>query len=413
MSDVGGHFRDECGAVGPLGLEWTDDRTGETTRREFSRPAVLVGSHPRADLVIDGPGIGRRHAYLQMIDGRLFAIDLEGGDGLRWSGVPRPSGWLDRRRPLTIGPVTIQRVDSGEAAEVTASPGPTTARFVPKRDLPGVVFEVRGPFGRPKLLKMDRVLVLAGGSDRCQLKLADPNGAKFACAFVRTPAGVWVVDLLAEPALAVNGAPAASSLLEDGDLVQICGQSLRLNYDGTSTSSMPAVEAPAPPEPAPAPSPVAMLPPSMLPSLANGRPAPALRGELVAGPLLRSLVERPEPAENPPGHNSSSSPYGEALVMLVRLLRDVHQDHLKLVREELAEIHTLSAKMTAIQAQLDQAPAARAPAPAPSLPGPASWPEAPRPDPETVRHIVGERLAAWERERESRWRKVLDLLSRN
>ncbi len=230
---------------------------------------------------------------------------------------------------------------------------------------------------------------------------------------MKTPAGAWVVDLLAEPRLAVNGAPAASALLEDGDLVQISGESLRVNYDGsTSTSvSIPPAEAPAPSEPAPAPAFTSTSapapPPALLNSVSNGRPAPALHGELVAGPSFRPLVERGEAvemAQNAHNH-AAASPFGEALVMLVRLLRDVHQDHLKLVREELAEIHTLSAKMSAIQTQLTQNPPAASAA--------ESSPEPTRPDPETVRHIVGERLAAWERERESRWRKVLDLLARN
>ena len=38
---------------------------------------------------------------------------------------------------------------------------------------------------------------------------------------------------------------------------------------------------------------------------------------------------------------------------------------------------------------------------------------APRPHPEAVQEIVGERLEAWERERQSRWRKFLRLLTQS
>ncbi len=41
----------------------------------------------------------------------------------------------------------------------------------------------------------------------------------------------------------------------------------------------------------------------------------------------------------------ASSPFGEALVLLMRLLGDVHRDHLKLVRDELAEIRRLGVEM--------------------------------------------------------------------
>src|SRR4051812_30355278 len=100
MSGDGGRFLEACGATGPLELEWEDREAGETARRAFDRPAVLVGRNPRGDLVLDHPGVSKRHAYLQVIEGRLHAIDLESRDGLRWSGVPRRSGWVDRGRPM-------------------------------------------------------------------------------------------------------------------------------------------------------------------------------------------------------------------------------------------------------------------------------------------------------------------------
>jgi hypothetical protein len=68
-----GQFLEACGASGPLRLEWDDWETGRPVTRDFERPAVLVGRNPRADLVLGHPLVGRRHAYLQLVEGRLFA----------------------------------------------------------------------------------------------------------------------------------------------------------------------------------------------------------------------------------------------------------------------------------------------------------------------------------------------------
>jgi hypothetical protein len=109
--------------------------------------------------------------------------------------------------------------------------------------------------------------------------------------------------------------------------------------------------------------------------------------------------------------------------MLIRLLGDAHRDHLGLVREELEEIRRLSRAMDGLRARLDRADAvgrlgAPAPGPEPSAP-PGPWQGAEngeqppvRPDPHLVHALLGERIAAWERERQSRWRKVLELLVR-
>jgi hypothetical protein len=100
----------------------------------------------------------------------------------------------------------------------------------------------------------------------------------------------------------------------------------------------------------------------------------------------------------------------------------MHRDHLKLVREELEQVRRLNQEMVVLRARLIR-PALRAPAagdpdagPAPANDGGAGagagLDDAPtdRPDPQLVQAFVGERLAAWELERQSRLRKVLDLL---
>jgi hypothetical protein len=134
-----GRFLEACGASGPLRLEWDDWEAGPV-RRDFQQPMVLVGRDPRADLVLDHPLVGLRHAYLQLVEGRLFAIDLESRQGLRW-GVPGHGGRVDRSRPVQVGVTTIRVVAGDRSGNGGPGPGPTSCRYEGRRPLPRAVLE--------------------------------------------------------------------------------------------------------------------------------------------------------------------------------------------------------------------------------------------------------------------------------
>jgi len=408
MSGDLGQFREACGASGPLRLEWDDWETGQPVRRDFERPVVLVGRSPRADLVLDHPLVGRRHAYLQLVEGRLFGIDLGSREGLRWGGVPRHGGWVDRSRPVQVGVTTIRVVGGDGGGDRGPGPAPTSRRYESRGSLPSAVLELGGRGEELRRLPLDRVLTLVGGSDRCHVRLPGPGISRVVCGLLRTPVGVWAVDLLSSRGIALNGVVCREARLEDGDVLRVGTLAVRLTYGGLA--SPPRPDAPA------------------LPAGSVSGPGPDRPG---VGTLLPALFDRPdvffsEAALRPlleatePSPDVASSPFGQALFLLIRLLGDMHRDHLKLVREELEQIRRINHEMTETRAGL--------PRPAPGTgaevvtagcaaeygsaePGPA----APQPrlvDPEAVQSLVGERLAAWEQERRSRWQKVIELLVR-
>jgi pSer/pThr/pTyr-binding forkhead associated (FHA) protein len=399
MSEEGDLFLEACGASGPLQLEWDDWESGEAVRRDFNSPSVLVGHNPDADLSLEHPRVGRRHAYLQMIEGRLYAIDLDSRDGLRWSGVPRRAGWIDRRRSMQLGPTTIRIIggDRAESEDSVAGPGPLSRRFVARHPLPGVVLEIREADGPPKRWAMNRSLTLVGSSPDCKIQLLEPGTSRYACGLVRTPKGVWMVDLLSSRGVSVNGVVCRQAKLEDGDMLQVGGQALRLIYDGTATR--PFHQALATPH---TPAPIDFL------ARTDQSPTDATQDawELVPEMILRQLQCRDGPAPE-----KLSTPFDHALLMLVRLLGDMQRDHVEVVREELEQIRQLGREMRSLRARSSEAdPATTQLAETP----PAIEQEVDfsrdRPAPQLVRAMAGERLAAWEKERQTRWRKVMGLL---
>lgn len=141
-----------------------------------------------------------------------------------------------------------------------------------------------------------------------------------------------------------------------------------------------------------------------VPSPLSRSGVPAGASPLVIPELLRPLIE----IDGPSGEGAA--PFSEAMLMLIRLLGDVHRDHLEMVREELEQIRHLSREMAALKAKPIPSTTAPKKEPIPGPTTPVAEPPPARPDPMDVHFLVGERLAAWETERESRWRKVIGLL---
>ncbi len=401
-------FRAACGAGGPLRLEWSDAQTGEPVRQDFERPVIVVGRSRKADLIIDHPLVGKRHAYLQVVDGRLYAVDLGSREGLRWNGVPRHAGWADRSRPVQVGPATVRVVDDDRPVELPPGPGPTSRRYESPRQLPTTVLDFRGQGGEPRQFTLNRVLSLVGSSERCHVRLAAPASSKVVCGLVRTPAGVWAVDLLSSQGIAVNGVPCREARLEDGDLLRLGTLTVRVTYGGPARPSRP--DAPAPPAGS---TPTAG---SELLGITTLLPALFDRPEvLFSEAALRPLLEQSEPSPE-----LVSSPFGQALILLIRLLGTMHHDHLKLVRDELEQIRRINHDITDTRAGLARPtpgngvrpPSAdTTPEHATAKPG-SKAPQARVVDPEAVQMVVGERLATWEQERRGHWQKVIELLVR-
>src|SRR5947209_8935006 len=69
-------FLQACGASGPLHL--SVEHAGAAERYVLHQPFALVGGDPRADVRLTGGLVARRHAYLQVLGGRLVCVDLAG-----------------------------------------------------------------------------------------------------------------------------------------------------------------------------------------------------------------------------------------------------------------------------------------------------------------------------------------------
>ena len=107
MDDTGlDQFRAACGVRGPLCVTRPDGGSVVAVR-EPGLPFAVVGRDSTADLTLEDPAVSRRHAYMQVIDGRAFWIDIGGRGGVTWRAGRAKAGWADGRDGVEVGPFRV------------------------------------------------------------------------------------------------------------------------------------------------------------------------------------------------------------------------------------------------------------------------------------------------------------------
>jgi pSer/pThr/pTyr-binding forkhead associated (FHA) protein len=235
-------FRQACRLGSPLALECEvpDGSTDVANARSFDCPFVLVGRDPSCDLVLPDKQVSKRHAFLQAVAGQVFVFDLKSRTQIQWEGedASRPQGWLDEGRSITIGPYRIRRSGTADVADqyaegcVAASheqcapadsdSSPTAALELPIRMA-----------NCASLWPIVGRIALAGRAEPCHLVLADESVSRFHAALVRTPMGIWVVDLLAREGTHVNGERVRWAWLADGDTLRMGSFTFIVRYETT------------------------------------------------------------------------------------------------------------------------------------------------------------------------------------
>jgi predicted component of type VI protein secretion system len=232
-------FQTACGAVAPISLRIEIPGTSAALSRKWDAAFVLIGSDPRCDLCLEHRVVSKFHAYLQVIGGRLFCIDLCSDSGTHWENGSEGSGWLDAEKAVGIGPFRIR-----PAVNEQARPGdsilsqilnPLQALTRINNPLPYLLFDIERGNQEAVRWRMRQIVVLLGSSPRCNICMGGSNIEPFHCSLVRTPSGTWLVNLGGTTLL--NGESVSYARLYHGDLLQIGRFHLRAFYGQAETNS--------------------------------------------------------------------------------------------------------------------------------------------------------------------------------
>jgi pSer/pThr/pTyr-binding forkhead associated (FHA) protein len=423
-------FSEACGAAGTLVVDLHEQGRAEPTRRAFRQPFLLAGRHIDADVPLLESTADRRHAYLQTLGGRVYFVDLDSRQADRAGGSSTRSTWLDPRRPVRIGPIalSLRGDERGEAfAGDVDPPSPLSPEFARRMPLPGAILEVRAEEGKSLLWRMEPALALLGRSPSCSVRLQHPTVSAFHCSLVRTPKGVWVVDLLSRKGVVVDGKCERCFWVADGGEFRLGPFSIRLRYDTPGhRSALPAVSSRGL---------------SASRDLAGRVTGPALAPVPAADDSPQGLAPVLEQVAQMQGQMFDQ--FKQVMAVMAQTFSAMHQDHMEFVRHELAQIRRLTDEMQDLRARWEQSHSAALDQPRPrsrkSLPplalgaiglaeGPPArlpgggWDGLPEPtngdhdggglkDPKEVEAFVSERLAAYERERQSCWNRIVRVVT--
>ncbi len=425
-------FLKECGLTDPFRVEVDFKGDSSTQFQEYRQPFLVIGRRAGSDMLLDHWLVSRRHAYLQLIEGRFCCVDLGSRTGTHGGDATERAGWLEPGRAIQIGPYAVR-------PELP----PVSDRDYPP--LPVVTWTITSPTDEPSFWTMNRGIALIGRSPACRIRLHEGDVSRFHCSLVLTTGGAWAVDLLSQRPVLVNGRTVRLARVEPGDELRIGRHILIPEYDYSlvkvpvqrpTPGGTPSVASTRPPDPATDHLP-ALNPTVIPPGLAWNRPEPLAvpGGDLSQGidPTVNSLVQQFGAMQQ-----QMFDQFHQTMMMMFEGFAALHRETSSSIRAEFDEVRKLSQEIESLRAETAKLAEAttlsiQQPAfqrvnqpPDPGRNGRADRPdEPPKPAPPTFDKVVlplpdshvdihaqlCQRLNTIETERQSRWQKILGMMA--
>jgi len=237
-----------CKATAPLKVRATHRATGQVQDFSFNSPYTFIGRSASAGIRLDDASVSQGHAYLQVVEGVPFCIDLGSRTGVVWEDGTQGQGWVLPGHTLQVGVFDLQVECSVEPPAAAATEGADTDHDAPPVLTPAAV-EIHGiaqSSGANGVHALDRAITLVGRHPSCDLRLLDSSIAYFQCALVNTTDGVWLVDTMTRRGAMLNGRVTRLARARDGDLIEFGKLSLLMRI-GSHHGTGLALRTPSPP----------------------------------------------------------------------------------------------------------------------------------------------------------------------
>lgn len=258
-------YAEACGASGPLDLRVDPVGGGRRVTGSIQMPFALVGRDDACDVTLTDPEVNPRHAWFQVVGGRVFVVDLGSRAGLEWPGRGTGSAWLDVGVPVRIGPFHLRLCSSVSPRPASFPPGysPLQSDTSLGKYHPNVTLEFRNGKRAKDQWAVNRLVTLVGRAPECKIRLSSDDIAAYHCGLVLTTDGLWVVDLSGS-GVVVNGERMRVSPLRAGGELWVGRFLIGLHYPQAAPQlPRPAVATsqPSPKDPTPPPRPALADPP--------------------------------------------------------------------------------------------------------------------------------------------------------
>jgi pSer/pThr/pTyr-binding forkhead associated (FHA) protein len=334
-------FLASCGAGTSLRVLMHTPEQGPPREHVFDRPFFVAGRDPRSCLRLKDPDVSRRHAYFQVIEGRLLCVDLASRTGVIWpGGKVRSSGWLAPSARVSLGSFCLSTLIDQPAGESPVEDLPDRDPLLDQITRPGwpqATIELSGgDQPRTYRCRVNRMVVLVGCAPSCRIRVKHPSVSRFHCSFVWTPLGVWLVDLLGRNGTHLNGRPISWARIADGDEVGVGAYRLRVRYRDAGSSTDERL--PALPEK------------PVLAGQSTDTSLLELSTRHGAGPEAQLLL--PVMQQFNVMQQQLCDQFQQTTLMMFRMFTSMHQEQASLIREEMQQIQRVTAELQALQRQV-------------------------------------------------------------
>jgi predicted component of type VI protein secretion system len=299
---------------------------------------------------------------------------------MQWEGEDdlKSSGWLRQEQFVRLGRYRVRwksQLRSWPQDDEPFDPLASEPIIRPGADpLPGASLELPIRIGEStSRWTLNACVTMFGRADECHLVLTDDSISRYHVSLVRTPLGVWAVDLLSREGVWVNGLRVKWAWLDEGDALRIGRFTFVVRYgrvpDRVRRIDIP-LEAGAYCSPPPA---VSARGTDMLPVKVT-RPLPARSSYPARAKIsypAHPHVEAPPLSVSPDDdewgrlaefsagptamwhqHRQFLEMFHSEMLLMVQMFMTMHRDHVGVIREELARIEELTGELANLQTQL-------------------------------------------------------------
>jgi hypothetical protein len=215
-------FSAACRLTGPLEVSATHRGSGAEQRFVIRRPYTFVGRGASSEVRLNDPSVSRPHAFLQVVDGRVYCADLGSHSGLVWDDGRCGPGWLGGEQRVRIGTFDLKVIHPTPplVRRAPGSPPGTPERVTASPPAPSL--EVyRGADSPIGVCPLDWPVTLVGRHPACRLRFVDSTVEYFQGCVVNTPDGIWWIDFSRRRTSLVNGQRARLARLRECDMLEI------------------------------------------------------------------------------------------------------------------------------------------------------------------------------------------------
>ena len=404
-------FAEACGLKTPIDLRILRDDGTVLAEGELELPCALVGRDNVCEVTLLEADISLRHACIQAVGGRVLLADIGSRLGVSYGNERQPFVWLTPTTPVFLGSfrITLRRPLFVRPTIPDLSP------FLPQSPSTDALPRVGVRFLNGKSVKtewiVNRVVTFVGCAQDCKISLGADDIAPYHCYFMLTPQGLWVVDLLTEVGIRVNGEPVRYARLNTGDQLHVGRFRLGFQYLDEAPVSVVLTSAPqrVPVVTAAAAISAPQIHTDVVPQLPDftAALAPLMNAPAIANdPTIAPLIHQFAVAQG-----QMMEQFQQSMVMVMNMFGQMHREQMDSMQSELGRMAELNSEMQKLQAQMADQSNPMIALPQENNPLSQAVYAAVSEESASQHNWVYERITALQQERQTIWQRLLGMMA--